>query len=118
MYEVIKDKFLYYFAYGANMNQNQILKRCLRPEFISAAFLPHHKLEFFGYSTLWNGGVETLISDKTQDLWGVVYKLSFFDIERLDTWQNVKFDGTGPYFSSPETVFDQNGKAYPVLLYK
>ncbi|MFA7059900.1 MAG: gamma-glutamylcyclotransferase family protein [Pedobacter sp.] len=107
-----------YFAYGSNMNQGQISSRCYKPEVIAIARLSNHGISFFGYSKRWDGGEATLVSKPGEDLWGVVYKLSFFDSERLDSWQDVRLDGTGSYFLFPTKVVDKDGNNYPVLLYK
>jgi hypothetical protein len=48
----------------------------------------------------------------------VVYKLSFFDGDRLDAWQDVRLDGNGNYFHYPANVVDCCGTLYEVLLYK
>lgn len=107
-----------YFAYGSNMNHDQITSRCYKPEVVAIARLSDHVISFFGYSKRWDGGEATLISKPGEDLWGVVYKLSFFDSERLDSWQDVRLDGTGSYFLFPTEVVDKDGNNYPVLLYK
>ncbi|MDD2335565.1 MAG: gamma-glutamylcyclotransferase [Geobacteraceae bacterium] len=107
-----------YFAYGSNMNQGQITSRCFKPEVFAIARLSDHALSFSGYSKRWDGGEATLNSQPGEDLWGVVYKLSFMDSERLDSWQDVRLDGTGSYFLFPTEVIDKDRNTYPVLLYK
>jgi hypothetical protein len=107
-----------FFAYGSNMNEGQIRSRCQKPEVFAMAWLPDHEVSFFGYSARWDGGEATVMSRPGQDVWGVVYKLSFADAERLDSWQGVRLDGGGPYFHFPTEVTDARGVTYPVLLYK
>ena len=108
----------YYFAYGSNMNQEQILACCLRPVVIGAAKLPHHRIAFYGYSRIWDGGMETVVSAPGQEVWGVLYELTASDWNRLDDGQDVRWDGTGTYFHFPDRVTDTEGKTHPVLLYK
>ncbi|BCS55071.1 gamma-glutamylcyclotransferase family protein [Geobacter sp. SVR] len=106
------------FSYAANMNPRLIASRCSKPEPVTVARLPDHSLAFFGYSKRWDGGAATLIDHPGEDLWGVVYKLSFWDTERLDSWLDVRLDGTGDYFLLPTEVIGVDGTTYPVLLYR
>ena len=107
-----------YFMYGANMNHEQIHARCANPEVFAAARLPDHRISFHGYSRTWDGGEETIIPCVGEDTWGVIYKLSFSDAEKLDAWQDVRMDGAGRYFHCPVDVFDVFGRRFPVLTYK
>jgi gamma-glutamylcyclotransferase len=107
-----------YFAYGSNMNREQIMARCVRPEVVGIARLPHHRLAFYGYSRVWDGGLETVVAAPGQEVWGVIYRLTVADWDRLDTWQDVRLDGTGAYFHSPEQVMDTEGRTHLVFVYK
>jgi cation transport regulator ChaC len=109
---------LRYFAYGSNMNKAQIHARCARPEAIAVARLPHYQVAFFGYSKTWDGAVETVIPAPGQEVWGVIYDLSFSDRDRLDVWQDVRLDGTGAYFHYPVRITDTEGTTHTVLFYK
>ena len=106
------------FAYGSNMNPRQIASRCFKPEACAVARLPGHELAFFGSSRRWDGGEATVIPKPGEDVWGIVYKLTLTDSERLDSWQDVRLDGTGAYFHYPTAVLDARGIEYPVLIYK
>jgi len=46
-----------YFAYGANMNLQQIRSRCNSPVAVSIARLANHRLGFYGYSGVWDGAL-------------------------------------------------------------
>ena len=74
-----KPSELYYFAYGSNMNKEQIHARCANPKVIAVAKLPHHRVAFFGYSKTWDGAMETVIPAPGQEVWGVIYELNFSD---------------------------------------
>jgi hypothetical protein len=106
------------FSYAANMNPELMASRCFKPEFCTVARLPGHALAFFDYSKRWDGGAATFIHTPGEDLWGVVYRLSFWDTERLDSWLDVRLDGTGAYFLLPTEVIGGDGASYPVLLYR
>lgn len=109
---------LHYFAYGSNMNKEQMLARGAKPRVVGAAKLPDHELAFFDYSAVWDGAEETVVPAPGHDVWGVVYELSPGDRERLDNAQDARLDGSGAYFHSPVKVTDQEGKVCTVLLYK
>lgn len=106
------------FSYAANLNPALIASRCSKPECIGLARLPDHALAFFDYSKRWDGGAATLISSPGTDLWGVVYRLSFSDSERLDAWLDVHLDGTGDYFLLPTEVIGADGATHSVMLYR
>ncbi|MHC1711374.1 MAG: gamma-glutamylcyclotransferase family protein [Solidesulfovibrio sp.] len=108
----------YYFAYGSNMNKEQILARCTTPVTIAVARLPDHRIGFYGYSKTWDGAVETLVPAPGRELWGVLYELHFLDLDRLDGWQDVRLDGSGAYFHYPVRVIDTEGTTHTALLYK
>jgi hypothetical protein len=107
-----------HFAYGSNLNVEQVQARCHQASVVTVARLADYKLAFYGHSKQWDGGEATLMPRPGEDLWGVVYQLSFGDAETLDSWQDVRLDGTGPYFLYPTVVADERGNPYPVLLYK
>lgn len=107
-----------YFAYGSNMNMEQIKTRCYSPEPIAVARLPDHQVGFFGYSKVWDGALETVVPAPGREVWGVVYQLSFGDGDMLDAWQDVRLDGTGPYFHYPLVIEDRHGNRYDVMFYK
>ncbi|MBB5046032.1 hypothetical protein HNR60_000774 [Rhodopseudomonas rhenobacensis] len=107
-----------YFMYGSDMNPAQLAQRCYTPKPVAVARLPGYRLGFYGRSGCWGGGEETLVEAPGEELWGVVYRLSFYDGERLDSWLDVRLDGNGPYFHWPAEVIDVNGVSHWTLLYK
>lgn len=107
-----------YFAYGADMLDEHIRTRCFSPEFVAVAKLTGHRLTFFGHSYIWDGACETVVSDDSSDVWGVVYKLSDYEGLELDSYQDVRLDGAGQYFHYPVTVTDTDGNTHYPLIYK
>ncbi|EIQ02158.1 hypothetical protein OpiT1DRAFT_00739 [Opitutaceae bacterium TAV1] len=109
---------LCHFAYGANMNGEQLRLRGIKPVAVSIARLPGHRVAFHGYSGVWDGAVETVVPAPGEDTWGVLYKLEVMDGEVLDLWQDARQDGSGAYFHYPAEVTDPAGETRMVLLYK
>jgi gamma-glutamylcyclotransferase (GGCT)/AIG2-like uncharacterized protein YtfP len=73
-----------YFAYGSNLNRQQMLKRCpyARPAF--SASLHHYKLIFSGWSRQWHGGTASIKPLRGEKVLGGIYEVSDSDIRRLD----------------------------------
>jgi len=113
-----KPTHVLYFAYGSNMDPEQIHERCAKPEVLAIARLPGHSVGFFGHSKIWDGAQATVIPVGGRDAWGVVYRLSASDMEMLDNYQDVRIDGTGAYFNYPAEVVDRDGISHSVILYK
>ena len=107
-----------YFVYGSNMNPSQIDCRCGKPARLGVARLADHRLAFFGHSTTWDGGEETVMSHSGEEVWGVLYRLSFPEADRLDEWQGVRSDGSGPYFLFPVFVVTVQGESLAALIYR
>ena len=124
----------YYFAYGSNMNPAQMAERCAAARVVCAACLPGHRLAFYGRNRVWDGGQETVVQAPGhtqgqplgqplgptlgQDVWGVLYELSFGDAASLDVWSSVRLDGGGAYFHYPVLVRDAAGREHTAVLYK
>jgi gamma-glutamylcyclotransferase (GGCT)/AIG2-like uncharacterized protein YtfP len=75
---------MFYFAYGSNMNWQQMHERCPSARFFGIAELQHHKLAFTRKSKNRGCGVADAVSGPGQKLWGVVYEVTTLDIEKLD----------------------------------
>ncbi len=73
-----------YFAYGSNMNWQQMKERCPSARFVGIAALPDHKLAFTRKSINRGCGVADAVPGQGQKLWGVVYEITTLDIEKLD----------------------------------
>lgn len=108
----------YYFAYGSNMNGQQLRARGVKPLSATVAKLLDYKIAFHGYEKKWDGALETVVAAPEHEVWGVMYKLTLSDGDILDSWQDVRLDGTGAYFLFPSAVIDREGAKHPVLLYK
>ena len=92
---------MYYFAYGSNLDPDQMRVRCPDHKVVGLAALRDHKLSFPLMNPEWGGGVAGLAVSHGAVLWGVVYELSDADIAALD--QHEGFVGEG----SPNNVYDR-----------
>ncbi len=76
---------LLYFAYGSNLDADQMRERCPGSRMRFRARLPDHRLDFTHYSTRWSGGAADVISAQDSQVWGVVYEgVDFALLDRFE----------------------------------
>ena len=78
---------IYYFAYGSNLSQKQMLERCpdSKPRF--RAILPNYKLIFAGWSPRWHGGVASIKRSRGKKVKGAVYEILEKCLKPLDRYE-------------------------------
>jgi len=76
-----------YFAYGSNLDPDQMKRRCPESKFKIAGFLQGYRLDFTWYSPGWVGGIADIVLDPQEEVWGVVYELTIKDLELLDAYE-------------------------------
>ena len=78
---------MYYFAYGSNLNQKQMLERCpdSKPRF--TVTLHHYKLVFVGWSRQWRGGVASIKPFRGERVPGAIYEISEQCLRKLDSYE-------------------------------
>lgn len=107
-----EDRILY-FAYGSNMDKNQMKDRCPEHRFISVAILEGYKLVYDGYSSIRKGAVANIVESPDEIVYGVLYEISKEDKERLD-----RFEGVPDYYKIKNVkVKDREGKEYIAITY-
>ena len=79
-----------YFAYGSNMDDAQMVRRCPSAERVGRAFLEDHKLGFVGRSHTWYGrGVATAVPADGERLPGVLWRVEGPHFRALDRCEGV-----------------------------
>jgi gamma-glutamylcyclotransferase len=73
-----------YFAYGSNMNWEQMKLRCPSASFLCKAVLKDYKIALTRKS-LKGYGVADIVPSHGNHVWGVVYKIDDIDLGFLDT---------------------------------
>lgn len=76
-----------YFAYGSNLDPDQMKQRCPSHQVVGLAALHDHKLSFPRTSHAWGGGVASIQLAHGSTLWGMVYELSEADMAALDDYE-------------------------------
>lgn len=109
--EVIKIEKTLYFAYGSNMNRNQMAFRCPDAEPIQTVRLEGYRLEFCANGG--GNGVATVLPDPDSHVDGVLWRISDRDENHLNHYEGY------PYLYGKEilTVTDQNGNRLKVMAY-
>ena len=79
-----------YFAYGSNMNWNQMRERCPSSRFVGIAVLRDHKLAFTRESVNRGCGVADVVAEDGAQVWGVAYEIADLDVGKLDASEGFK----------------------------
>jgi|SRR6185369_11024260 len=87
------DAIVLYYAYGSNLDPEQMRALCPGHSVVGLAVLHDHRLGFPLYSNQWEGGVAGLIHAHGEKTWGVVYELTDADLESLDHQEGWKGPG-------------------------
>lgn len=73
-----------YFAYGSNLDFDQMRGRCPSAQFVAIAQLPGYRLAFTRNSQKRGCGVADVVAESGQCVWGAVYNIAEKDFGRLD----------------------------------
>jgi gamma-glutamyl AIG2-like cyclotransferase len=77
------------FAYGSNLDDDQMRRRCPSSSPVGTASLPGYALAFGGHSNGWGGAVATLVRRRRAQTPGVVWWVADRDLDRLDGFEGV-----------------------------
>ena len=80
-----------HFAYGSNLDSDQMKCRCPDYKFVGIAKKPDYRIAFTRCSKNRKGGVADIVESDGDVVWGALYELSKKDIECLDYYEGVKF---------------------------
>jgi hypothetical protein len=73
-----------YFAYGSNMDWDQMKTRCPSACFVGVAVLRDHRLAFTRRSKKRACGVADALPEEGAAVWGAVFEITDVDVGRLD----------------------------------
>ncbi len=104
---------MHYFAYGSNLNKEQMLERCPDSKPLFVATLRNYKLVFVGWSRQWRGGITSIKPFRGERVLGALYELSDRDLRRLDSYEGYP----GNYNRLKVTVFDEDSEPVEAITY-
>jgi gamma-glutamylcyclotransferase (GGCT)/AIG2-like uncharacterized protein YtfP len=82
-----------YFAYGSNLDPEQMQSRCPGAKVAGLAALRDHRLAFPLYSNTWGGGVSSIQLAHGDTVWGMLFDLTEDHLRTLDGFEG--FRGAG-----------------------
>jgi gamma-glutamylcyclotransferase (GGCT)/AIG2-like uncharacterized protein YtfP len=82
-----------YFAYGSNLDPEQMQSRCPGHVVVGLAALRDHRLAFPLYSNPWGGGVSSIQLAHGDTVWGMLFDLTEEHLRTLDGFE--EFRGAG-----------------------
>lgn len=104
---------MFYFAYGSNLNHQQMESRCPDSIFLCRAYLTGYKFVYDGYSSYRKGSVANVIIKDGSIVWGGLYEISEKDLDSLD-----KCEGYPNTYNRMKLIVKvDKGKSYTVHVY-
>jgi len=79
---------LHYFAYGSNMNWQQMQRRCPSSRFVCVARLPDYQFGITRHSRLRDCGTANVFPAPGCEVWGIVYDVNDPDLTILDSFED------------------------------
>lgn len=104
---------MYYFAYGSNMNFEQIKKRCPGARFLTKAKLNGYKFVYDGYSVSRNCAVANIVKSERDSVEGAVFEIDGECLKNLDHYEGYP----GSYKREQLVVNDEDDKSYKAIVY-
>jgi len=103
-----------YFAYGSNMDPEQMASRCLDAVVVGPARLSGWRLTFTRDSPAWGGGVGHIELAPGDEVWGVLWDATEADMASLDEYEGV---GVGAYVRDVVSVVGPDGVSVEAMVY-
>ena len=95
-----------YFAYGSNLDDEQMRSRCASAQPVARAVLPNYALAFGGFSHRWDGAVASVVRARGARVEGLLYRLDDADLRALDRFEGHPF----AYERVVKLVLDEHGQ--------
>ena len=102
-----------YFAYGSNLDWQEMRECCPSARFLCLAMLKDHKMTFPWKSTKRCCGVASVKTCQGQNVWGVIYEIDAKDIPRLDRKEGVN---SGAYERKEREVYAVGDEQRPLTV--
>jgi gamma-glutamylaminecyclotransferase len=100
------------FAYGSNVSNEQMRQRCPTAECLGSAWMPNHRLGFWGWSRLREGAVCGVFRARRAMVPGTIWRLSPPDVDALDA-----AEGHPSCYRRQERIVVGNGLRFLVQVY-
>lgn len=104
---------MYYFAYGSNLDQQQMKERCSKARFIKRVYLENYEFVYDGYSVYRKWAVANIVAKEGAIVWGALYEITEEDLEKLNKHEGYP----ASYKREKLIVKDDEGKEYKAWVY-
>ena len=104
---------MFYFAYGSNMNHQQMRTRCPEAKFLFRAVLESHSFVYDGWSLMHRGAVANIVPKKNGTVWGGVYETLEAHRDTLDNYEGYP----SHYDRKGVSVVDDSRDLHAVFVY-
>lgn len=106
-----------HYAYGSNMDWEQMRRRCPSARFVGIAALPKHRLAFTRRSASRGCGVADAVPDDDREVWGIVYEIDLRDVGSLDASEGFRPGrAKNAYRREERHVFADGEKSRPLMV--
>jgi cation transport regulator ChaC len=102
-----------YFAYGSNMNADQMAERCPGGRALGAARLANWRLTFTRDSPKRGGGVPHIERAPGDEVWGVLWDLAESHIDALDVYEGIAIGA----YTREEIIVNHEGRDVGCVVY-
>ena len=97
-----------YFAYGSNMDERAMLRRCPKAKALGRAHLKRHRFALMG------NGYATARRDPRAEVHGVLFDLALSDVAPLDRYEDI---ARGLYTKAVQPVLREGAASCRALIY-
>lgn len=73
-----------YFAYGSNMDLEQMQQRCPGTKVIGVGRLANYRMAFTRWSRSWKSGTADILPDRDDSVYGALYDLNMDGLKKMD----------------------------------
>lgn len=105
-----------YFAYGSNMNWDQMRERCPSARFEFVAKAEGYRFAFTRFSKKRQCGVADIVASPGSEVWGAVFAIPNFEVDELDKSEGYRprrYRDKNAYERRQFEVFYQGDNARP-----
>lgn len=109
-----------YFAYGSNLDRQQMAQRCPNAKVIGPARLADHRICFPRKSPVRGCAVASIEPYVGTTVWGVIYEMTVDDLKRLDAregYDPINLKAVNRYDRVEIVVQRLNGEPAPAVTY-
>jgi len=101
-----------YFAYGSNMDAEQMKERISASEYVGVGYLPDHELVFNRKGSYRPGGVASIVAKEGSTAYGVVWRMPSKVLPQLD-----QIEDPAAYERTEKTVHMLDGEKFESYVY-